>query len=167
MPFKYESTVKILWIWKVQTLNREYPTRPIVGAGALILENGKLLLIRRGAKPGQGRWSIPGGLVELGELVQNAVVREVKEECGLDIEVERLIDVFDSITRDEKGRVQYQFVVVNFLAKIKGGILKNADDVLEARWTSLNEVEKYNLTNAFRAFFQKHHESLKQLCTSR
>jgi 8-oxo-dGTP diphosphatase len=159
--------VKILWIWKVQTLNREYPTRPIVGAGALILENGKLLLIRRGAKPGQGRWSIPGGLVELGELVQNAVVREVKEECGLDIEVERLIDVFDSITRDEKGRVQYQFVVVNFLAKIKGGILKNADDVLEARWTSLNEVEKYNLTNSFRAFFQKHHESLKQLCTSR
>lgn len=159
--------MKILWIWKVQTLNREYPTRPIVGAGALILENGKLLLIRRGAKPGQGRWSIPGGLVELGELVQNAVVREVKEECGLDIEVERLIDVFDSITRDEKGRVQYQFVVVNFLAKIKGGILKNADDVLEARWTSLNEVEKYNLTNSFRAFFQKHHESLKQLCTSR
>ncbi len=159
--------MKILWIWKVQTLNREYPTRPIVGAGALILENGKLLLIRRGAKPGQGRWSIPGGLVELGELVQNAVVREVKEECGLDIEVERLMDVFDSITRDEKGRVQYQFVVVNFLAKIKGGILKNADDVLEARWTSLNEVEKYNLTNSFRAFFQKHHESLKQLCTSR
>lgn len=159
--------MKILWIWKVQTLNREYPTRPIVGAGALILENGKLLLIKRGAKPGQGRWSIPGGLVELGELVQNAVVREVKEECGLDIEVERLIDVFDSITRDEKGRVQYQFVVVNFLAKIKGGILKNADDVLEARWTSLNEVEKYNLTNSFRAFFQKHHESLKQLCTSR
>lgn len=159
--------MKILWIWKVQTLNREYPTRPIVGAGALILENGKLLLIKRGAKPGQGRWSIPGGLVELGELVQDAVVREVKEECGLDIEVERLIDVFDSITRDEKGRVQYQFVVVNFLAKIKGGILKNADDVLEARWTSLNEVEKYNLTNSFRAFFQKHHESLKQLCTSR
>lgn len=159
--------MKILWIWKVQTLNREYPTRPIVGAGALILENGKLLLIKRGAKPGQGRWSIPGGLVELGELVQDAVVREVKEECGLDIEVERLMDVFDSITRDEKGRVQYQFVVVNFLAKIKGGILKNADDMLEARWTSLNEVEKYNLTNSFRAFFQKHHESLKQLCTSR
>ena len=159
--------MKILWSWKVQTLNREYPTRPIVGAGALILENGKLLLIKRGAKPGQGRWSIPGGLVELGELVQDAVVREVKEECGLDIEVERLMDVFDSITRDEKGRVQYQFVVVNFLAKIKGGILKNADDVLEARWTSLNEVEEYNLTNSFRAFFQKHHESLKQLCTSR
>jgi ADP-ribose pyrophosphatase YjhB (NUDIX family) len=141
--------------------------RPIVGAGALIIKNGKLLLIKRGAKPGQGRWSIPGGLVELGERVQDAIVREVKEECGLDIEVERLMDVFDSITRDEKGRVQYQFVVVNFLAKIKGGTLKNADDVLEARWVPLNEVKKYNLTNSFRKFFQKHHEELKQLSSSR
>jgi len=148
-------------------LGREYPERPIVGAGALMIENGKLLLIRRGAKPGQGRWSIPGGIVELGERVQDAIVREVKEECGLDIEVEGLMDVFDSITRDEKGRIQYQFVVVNFLAKIRGGILKNADDVLEARWVQLNEVEKYNLTNSFRAFFQKHHEKLKQLSSSR
>jgi len=148
-------------------MNREYPERPIVGAGALMIENGKLLLIKRGAKPGQGRWSIPGGIVELGERVQDAIVREVKEECGLDIEVEELMDVFDSITRDEKGRIQYQFVVVNFLAKIKGGILKNADDVLEARWVQLNEVEKYNLTNLFRAFFQKHYEKLKQLSSSR
>ncbi len=148
-------------------MSREYPARPIVGVGALIIKNGKLLLIKRGAKPGQGRWSIPGGLVELGERVQDAVVREVKEECGLDIEVERLMDVFDNITRDEKGRIQYQFVVVNFLAKIKGGILRNADDVLEAIWVKLNEVEKYNLTNSFRDFFQKHHERLKQLSSSR
>ena len=148
-------------------MSREYPARPIVGVGALIIKNGKLLLVKRGAMPGQGRWSIPGGLVELGERVQDTVVREVKEECCLDIEVERLIDVFDSIIRDKKERIQYQFVVVNFLAKIKGGILKNADDVLEARWVPLNEVEKYNLTDSFRAFFQKHYEKLKQLSSSR
>lgn len=148
-------------------MSREYPARPIVGVGTLIIKDGELLLVKRGAKPGQGRWSIPGGLVELGERVQDTVVREVKEECGLDIEVERLIDVFDSIIRDEKERIQYQFVVVNFLAKIKGGILKNADDVLEARWVPLNEVEKYNLTNSFRAFLQKHYEKLKQLSSSR
>jgi ADP-ribose pyrophosphatase YjhB (NUDIX family) len=142
-------------------LTREYPKRPLVGVGALIFKDGKLLLIRRGAKPGQGRWSIPGGLVELGERVYDAVVREVKEECGLDVEIERLVDVFDSITRDEKGRIRYQFVVVNFLAKIKGGNLKNADDVLEARWVPIDEVEKYNLTNSFRAFFKKHYEELK------
>lgn len=148
-------------------MSREYPLRPIVGVGALIIENGRLLLIKRGAKPGQGKWSIPGGLVELGEQVKDAAVREVKEECGLDVEVERLIDVFDSITRDRRGRIRYQFVVVNFLAKIKSGILKNADDVLEARWVQLNEVEKYNLTNSFRAFFQKHHEKLTQLSSFR
>ncbi|MCK5562757.1 NUDIX domain-containing protein, partial [Candidatus Bathyarchaeota archaeon] len=88
-------------------MGREYPERPIVGAGALMIENGKLLLIKRGAKPGQGRWSIPGGIVELGERVQDTIVREVKEECGLDIEVEGLMDVFDSITRDKKSRIQY------------------------------------------------------------
>jgi ADP-ribose pyrophosphatase YjhB (NUDIX family) len=148
-------------------LSREYPTRPIVGVGALLIKNGKLLLVRRGAKPGQGKWSIPGGLVELGERTRDAVIREVKEECGLDVELERLMDVFDNITRDEKGRIQYQFVVVNFMAKIKGGILKSADDVLEARWVSLNEVEKYNLTNSFRAFYQKHYEGLKQLSSLR
>lgn len=148
-------------------MSREYPARPIAGAGALIIKNGKLLLVKRGAKPGQGKWSIPGGLMELGERVQDTIVREVKEECGLDIEVERLIDVFDSITRDEKGRIQYQFVVVNFLVEIKGGILKNADDVLEARWVPIDKVEKYNLTNSFRAFFQKHYEKLKQLSSSR
>ncbi len=148
-------------------MSREYPVRPIVGVGALVIKEGKLLLVKRGAKPGQDKWSIPGGLVELGERVQEAVVREVKEECALDIDVERLMDVFDSITRNGKGRIQYQFVVVNFLAKIKGGILKNADDVLEVRWVPLNKVEKYDLTSSFRAFFEKHHKKLKQLSSSR
>lgn len=142
-------------------LTREYPSRPLVGVGALIFQNGKLLLVRRGAKPGQGRWSIPGGLVELGERVHEAVVREVKEECGLDIEIERLVDVFDSITRDERGQIQYQFVVINFLARIKGGCLKNAGDVLDARWVPVDEVENYDLTNSFRRFFRKHYEELK------
>jgi ADP-ribose pyrophosphatase YjhB (NUDIX family) len=132
-----------------------------VGVGALIFQDGKLLLVRRGAKPGQGRWSIPGGLVELGERVHEAVVREVKEECGLDIEIERLVDVFDSITWDERGRIQYQFVVINFLARIKGGRLKNADDVLDARWVSVDEVENYDLTNSFRRFFREHYRELK------
>jgi 8-oxo-dGTP diphosphatase len=148
-------------------LSREYPARPIVGVGALLIKNGKLLLVRRGAKPGQGKWSIPGGLVELGEQTRDAVIREVKEECGLDIELERLMDVFDNITRDDKGRIQYQFVVVNFMAKVKSGILKSADDVLEVRWVSLDEVEKYNLTNSFRVFFRKHYEGLKQLSSLR
>ena len=91
-------------------MSREYPNRPIVGAGACILKSGKLLLIRRGAEPGKGRWSIPGGLVELGESVEDAMMRETKEEVGLDVKAVKLVDVFDSLTLDKSGRVQYHFV---------------------------------------------------------
>lgn len=143
-------------------MSREYPIRPIVGAGACILRNGKLLLIKRGARPGKGKWSIPGGLVELGENVQDAMVRETKEEAGLDVEAVKLVDVFDSVTLDRLGRIQYHFVVVNFLVRVIGGKLHTADDVLESRWVPLDEVEKCNLTKSFRAFFKKHKESLRK-----
>lgn len=141
-------------------MSREYPKRPIVGAGACILREGKLLLIRRGAEPGKGRWSIPGGLVELGENVEDAMVREAKEEVGLDVKAVKLVDVFDSLTLDDLGRVQYHFVVVNFLVRIVGGRLHTADDVTESKWVHLDEVEKYELTRSFRTFFEKHKENL-------
>jgi len=144
-------------------VSREYPTRPLVGTGALILKDGKLLLIRRGAQPGMGKWSIPGGLVELGENVQDAMIRETKEEVGLDVEAVKLMDVFDSVTLDKKGRIQYHFVVVNFLVRIVGGSLQTASDILEVRWVPIEEVEECNLTKSFRAFFEKHHEKLKEL----
>lgn len=141
-------------------MSREYPKRPIVGAGACILREGKLLLIRRGAEPGKGRWSIPGGLVELGENVEDAMVREAKEEVGLDVKAVKLVDVFDSLTLDDLGRVQYHFVVVNFLVRLVGGRLHTADDVTESKWVPLDEVEKYELTRSFRTFFEKHKENL-------
>ena len=136
-------------------MSREYPARPLVGTGALILKNGKLLLVKRGAQPGFGKWSVPGGLVELGEKVQDAMMREVKEEVGFDVEAVKLTDVADTITLDSNGRVQYHFVVVNFLARIVGGELKTATDILEARWVPVVEVEKCDLTRSFRAFFEK------------
>jgi len=144
-------------------VSREYPTRPLVGTGALILQDGKLLLIKRGAQPGQGKWSIPGGLVELGENVQDAMVRETKEEVGLDVEAIKLMDVFDSVTLDSHRRIQYHFVVVNFLVRIVGGSLQTASDILESRWVPIEEVERFNLTKSFRAFFEKHHEKIKEL----
>jgi len=146
-------------------VTREYPTRPLVGTGALILQDGKLLLIRRGAQPGQGKWSIPGGLVELGENVQDAMVRETKEEVGLDVEAVKLMDVFDSVTLDEQGRIQYHFVVVNFHVRIVGGSLQTASDILEAGWVPVEEVEKYNLTKSFRAFFEKHRDRIRELAS--
>jgi len=147
-------------------VSREYPTRPLVGTGALILQDGKLLLIKRGAQPGQGKWSIPGGLVELGENVQDAMTREVKEEVGLEVEAVKLMDVFDSVTLDAQGRIQYHFVVVNFLVRIVGGSLQTASDILEAQWVPFEEVEKYNLTKSFRIFFEKHKDALLRVLSS-
>ncbi len=144
-------------------MSREYPTRPIVGVGALILQGGRLLLVKRGSQPGLGKWSIPGGLVELGENVRDAMVRETREEVGLEVEAVRLIDVFDSITRDEKGDVQYHFVVVNFFVRVVGGSLQTASDILEAAWVPIDEVEECDLTDLFRRFFEKHHETIREL----
>ena len=144
-------------------MRREYPTQPIVGVGAVIVQDGKLVLIRRGVEPDKGKWSIPGGGVELGETVGDAAVREAKEECGLDIELveDRPMDALDKMVPDEKGRLQYHYVLLQFLARPKGGTLKPTSDATEARWVPLEEVERYNLTDSFRAFFKKHRKELE------
>jgi len=149
-------------------LKREYPMRPIVGVGAVILQDRKLLLVKRRAEPGRGRWSIPGGSVHLGERVRDATIREAKEESGIDIEIvdDRPLDAFDSIITDDRGRTQYHFTLLEFLAKPKGGTLKAAEDAAEARWVPLDEVTKYDLTNSFRTFFEKHEKELKRLSSS-
>ena len=145
-------------------MRREYPTQPIVGVGALIVHDGRIVLVRRGVDPGKGRWSIPGGAVNLGEKVREAAVREAEEECGLNIEiaVDRPMDVVDSIRKDEKGRLRYHYVLLQFLARPEGGKLKASSDVLDAKWVPLEEVETYELTKSFRSFFKKHRQELKE-----
>ena len=144
-------------------MRREYPAQPTVGVGALIVHGGRLVLVRRGVEPDKGRWSIPGGAVELGEKTREAVIREVREECGLDIEVvdDRPMDVVDSIYRDDEGRLRYHYVLLQFLAGLRGGELKAGGDVLDVRWVPLEEVETYDLTEGFRSFFKKHKDELK------
>lgn len=144
-------------------MRREYPAQPIVGVGAVIVQDGKLVLIRRGVEPDKGKWSIPGGGVELGETVGDAAVREAKEECGLDIELfeDRPMDALDKMVPGEKGRLKYHYVLLQFLARLKGGTLKPTSDATEARWVPLEEVERYNLTDSFRAFFKKHRKELE------
>jgi 8-oxo-dGTP diphosphatase len=134
-----------------------------VGVGAVIVQDGKLVLIRRGVEPDKGKWSIPGGGVELGETVGDAAVREAKEECGLDIELfeDRPMDALDKMVPGEKGRLKYHYVLLQFLARPKGGTLKPTSDATEARWVPLEEVERYNLTDSFRAFFKKHRKELE------
>ena len=94
--------------------SREYPERPVVGIGAVIVLDGKVVLIKRGSEPLKGQWSLPGGGVEVGETLEECVVREMREETGLDVEVGPVIEVFDRITCDPQGRVQYHYVLVDY-----------------------------------------------------
>jgi 8-oxo-dGTP diphosphatase len=144
-------------------LGREYPTQPIVGVGAVIVQDGKLVLIKRGVEPDKDKWSIPGGGVELGEAVRDAAVREAKEECGLDIELvgDSPMDALDKMVPDEKRRLQYHYILLQFLARPKGGTLKPTSDATEARWVPIEEVGKYNLTNSLRLFLKKHRKELE------
>jgi ADP-ribose pyrophosphatase YjhB (NUDIX family) len=142
--------------------------RPIVGVGAIILQGGNLILVKRKAEPSKGRWSIPGGTVHLGEKVRDATIREAKEESGLDIELidDRPLEVLDNIVTDDRGRTQYHFTLLEFLAKPKGGTLRTDDDAAEARWVPIADVKNHDLAGSFRTFFEKHEEELKRLSSS-
>lgn len=144
-------------------VKRLYPDHPLVGVGALIICNGKILLEKRGNEPGKGKWSIPGGLVELGETVEQTVIREVKEETGLEVEKPEHVDVVDNVVLDEKGRTRFHFVIIDFSVKLKGGVLKAASDAEELKWVALDEVERCDLTKVFRAFFERNRKKLEKL----
>ena len=121
-------------------MNREYPDRPFVGVGAVIVENGRVLLIKRGHAPSMGEWSIPGGAMEVGETVREAVVREAGEETGLIVEAQDLLGVFDRVLRDSSDRVQFHYVLIDFLCTPIGGQVKAGGDASEARWFTAQEV---------------------------
>ncbi len=125
--------------------SRDYPERPIVGVGAVVVKADALLLIRRGQPPRYGEWSVPGGVVELGETLQEAIQREVLEECGIEIAVGRVLDAVDIIQRDADGRVQFHYVVVDWGALYARGELRAASDVLEARWVPYAQIGSYEL----------------------
>ena len=126
---------------------REYPECARVGVGAVVLDGDLVLLVKRGGGTLPGKWSIPGGLVELGETTREAVRREVAEECGLDIEVVDVCGVLDRVVRDEQGRVRYHWVLVDYLAVARGGTLCAGDDAADARWVRIDDVEKYDTTD--------------------
>lgn len=125
---------------------RRYPPKPIVGVGILIQDENKYLLIKRAAKPDAGLWTIPGGIVELGETAKDAAVRETYEETGLEIEIIELLDVIDKITMDYCKKVIYHFIIVDYLAKVSGGQLKPSSDAIDARWVAKSEFTNYQLS---------------------
>jgi mutator protein MutT len=125
---------------------RQYPARPIVGVGAVIVDDGKVVLVKRRYEPLAGRWSLPGGTLEVGETLKAAVIREMREETGLDVEVGPLLEVFDRIITDEAQRVQYHFVLVDYLCWPAGGLLQASSDVEEAVLVGPESFAGYNLT---------------------
>ena len=143
-------------------MKRLYPDQPIVGIGAVVICEGKIALIKRGNEPSKGKWTIPGGLVELGESPEQAVIRETKEETGLDVENPRLIDVVSNVDLDEKGKVKYHYVIIDYFVHVKNGTAQAASDALELRWVPFDEVEDYDLTASFRLFFRHNKERLEK-----
>ncbi len=126
--------------------SRSYPERPFVGVGAVVLRGEEVLLIRRGAPPGRGLWSFPGGAVNAGESLAEAVRREVREECGVTIEVGPVIGVFDAIYHNSGGRPEYHYVLVDFLASYVAGEIAPASDVTAAAWVPVAEALDLELT---------------------
>ncbi len=150
-------------------MKRLYPNQPIVGVGTVIICNGKILLGKRKNDPGKGKWSIPGGIVELGEDLEQTAIRETKEETGLEVDKPELIDVVNNVLLDEKGKIRYHFVIVDYFVKLKSGAPRAAralSDTEELQWFALDEVEKYDLTKTFREFFKRNYEKLKTLDSS-
>jgi 8-oxo-dGTP diphosphatase len=123
--------------------SREFPQTPLVGVGAVVVHDGRVLLVRRGAEPLKGHWTLPGGVLEVGESLSEGVAREVKEETGLDVEPLELIELLDRIHR-EGGRVRYHYVIADYLCRVSGGELRAASDADDVRWVQRAEWNSHS-----------------------
>lgn len=129
-------------------LRRTYPERPIVAVGAVILDSDRVLLVKRGHEPLKGQWSLPGGAVDLGETLEAAVAREVREEACLEVEVGPIVEVLDRIRRGADGRVRYHYVLVDYLCRLRGGMLACGSDAAAARWVAIHTLDRFRVATA-------------------
>lgn len=133
-------------------MGKEYPDRPVVGVGGVVIEDGRALLIKRGSEPLLGQWSIPGGTLEIGETLQEGVARELLEETGLEVEVLDMIEVFDRIFPEPEAggntaRPRYHYVIVDYLCERRGGEAKAGSDVTDVAYAREDELGKFHLTS--------------------
>lgn len=127
-------------------ISREYPQRPIVGVGGVVISGERVLLIKRGHPPLEGQWSIPGGTLEVGETLIEGVRRELAEEADVEVRVVELIEVFERIFRDDAGKIQYHFVILDYLCELLTGEPRAGSDVKDVAWTTEVEMQEYSLT---------------------
>jgi ADP-ribose pyrophosphatase YjhB (NUDIX family) len=140
---------------------REYPKQPLVGVGGVVIDRGRVLLILRGTEPLKGEWSIPGGMLELGEELTAGVRRELKEETGLEVELVETLLAFDRIMR-EGERVKYHYVIIDYLCRRKRGRLRPASDVVDARWVRRQDLSQYHLTDLATAVIEQAFARIKK-----
>ena len=136
-------------------MKRDYPERPIIGVGAVIIRGDRVLLVRRATEPLKGEWSVPGGVLELGEKLRDGIRREVLEETGLEVEPGEVLDVFDSIFRDEQGRTQYHYVLIDYRCRLLLGEAKAGSDVSEVRWVQEVELAAMRLRDSIEQVVRK------------
>ena len=129
-------------------MRREFPKRPIIGVGGVVIHRNRVLLVQRGREPSKGEWSIPGGMLELGEELTEGVRREIREETGLDVEPLEHLATLDRVVRDgtKRFRVRYHYVIVDYVCRLKGGKLSPASDVMDARWVFVSDLPSFKLT---------------------
>jgi len=141
------------------TESRQYPKQPLIGVGAIVVQADKVVLVKRGHPPLEGEWSIPGGVLEVGETLREGVIREAREETSLHVEPMDLLGVFDRVLRDERGQVLYHYVLIDFLCRVDHGSLHAAADAADAKWFTQQELSALSLpldtADAIRLAFEK------------
>lgn len=125
---------------------RQYPRHPVLAVGAVVVRDGQVLLVLRGGEPGRGLWSLPGGVVHPGETLRAAVVRELREECGIDVAVAETAEVVERMIPDADGRLQYHYVILDYQARWLQGELTASEEVEDARWVDLDRLDQYHMT---------------------
>ncbi len=136
-------------------MKRDYPELPIIGVGGVIVHRDRVLLVRRATEPLKGEWSIPGGMLELGEKLRDGVRREVLEETGVHVEPGDVLDVFDNIFQDQQGRTQYHYVLIDYLCRFISGEAKAGSDVSAVRWVQEQELAAMGLRDSIERVVRK------------
>jgi 8-oxo-dGTP diphosphatase len=135
--------------------DRSYPARPILGVGAIVIESGRVLLVERGREPLKGYWSLPGGVLEVGEKLADGIRREMLEETGLEIEPMSVVEIFERIMRDGAGAVEYHYVLIDYICRVTGGVLNPGDDVSRVLWVERGALPQYRITEGTLAVIEK------------